>query len=51
MQEIRTINELKNYTRAKIESIIAEELKVNINFIKKCQQCVAANGGHFQHQK
>ena len=45
-----TINELKDNIISVIESISAEELlKVNNNFIRRCQQCVGSNGGHFQH--
>ena len=44
------INGLKNYIRAEIQLISAAELLKDNNFIKRCLQCVVANGGHFQHQ-
>ena len=47
----QTINELKHKIISAIESISAEELvKINNNFIRRCQRCLGNNGGHFQHQ-
>lgn len=46
-----SINELKDYIRQEIEAISGVELQnVVHSFIRRCQLCVAANGGHFQHR-
>lgn len=45
-----SVDELKNSIRTEILKITEEELKrVNANFIKRCQECINADGHHFQH--
>lgn len=45
-----TLEELKDNIRREIAAISEEELmRVNGNFLRRCERCVAAQGHHFQH--
>ena len=46
-----SLNELKAYIREEIEAISDVELQSVVHsFIRRCQVCLAANGGHFQQR-
>lgn len=45
-----TLEELKQNIRREVEAISVDELmRVNANFLKRCQKCVDTGGHHFQH--
>jgi hypothetical protein len=46
---LHTIDELKDNIRPEIKNISEKELlRVNANFMKRCQECLQANGHHFE---
>ena len=45
-----SLNELKENIQTVIRSITVEELvRVNSNYLKKCETCVQENGQHIQY--
>ena len=46
-----TMDELKNNITTEMRNITQQELmRVNDNFIRRCQECLNAEGHHFQHR-
>jgi hypothetical protein len=44
-----TTDELKDNIRTEIQNISEDALlHVNVNFMKRCQECLQANGHHFE---